>query len=121
MRRERKIYGGKKGTAGTIKQNRLTHGFMCNEKNHGCNEKIQLKCFKHTTKFIILLISAIFILSNANPILLGVNIKFLEKIEFSPPPDAEGIPWSFCVTDDDLFIIPDYKEGSESTKEMADS
>jgi hypothetical protein len=104
MRRESKVYGGK-GNAGTFKKERLTYGCKCNEKN-------QFKCFKHTTKFIILLISAIFILSNANPILLGVNIKFLEQLEISQEGESLLKPKAFCITDDGIFIIPDYEAGN---------
>jgi hypothetical protein len=102
MRQEKTVYGAK-GNAGTFEQERLSH---C------CKEKNQVKCFKHTTKFIILLISAIFILSNANPILFGVNIKFLKKIEISQEGEPLLKPKAFCLTDDGIFIITDYGAGN---------
>jgi hypothetical protein len=42
--------------------------------------------------------------------LLGVNIEFLGKMEISqsPLPDV----WDFCVTDDEMVIIPDYRAGN---------
>lgn len=62
--------------------------------------------------FIIFQLSLIlFIFLNANSG-WGVDVKLTEKIEFSPETELPLNPKSFCVTEDELFIIPDYSAGN---------
>jgi 6-phosphogluconolactonase (cycloisomerase 2 family) len=42
----------------------------------------------------------------------GQNVKFVEKIEFSSETELPLRPKAFCVTEDEVFIIPDYHEGN---------
>lgn len=70
------------------------------------------KFVKLTAKYIALL-SIIFIFFSTNALLLSQDVKLIEKIEFStetelPSPGVYG----FCVTDDELVIIPDYEAGN---------
>ena len=44
--------------------------------------------------------------------ILGFNIKLIKKIKLSQETTLLGNPWSFCVTEDKLFLIPDYKTGN---------
>lgn len=45
-------------------------------------------------------------------ILPGFSIKFIEKSEISPGAELLLKPQDFCVTGDDLFIIPDQEAGN---------
>ncbi|MFC2146173.1 6-bladed beta-propeller [Acidobacteriota bacterium] len=60
---------------------------------------------KRKVKFVVFL-SILFIFFNASPV-GGQNVKLIEKIKFSQslPPDVRD----FCLTDDELVIIPDYQ------------
>jgi len=77
-------------------------------------------------KWGILLLATLFIFVTANT-LSGGSIKFIKKLEFSPQvqsPESPGKPelplnpWSFCVTDDELFMIPDYPAGNVKIYEV---
>ncbi len=63
---------------------------------------------------LITVLLVVLMLLGINP-LVGVNkpgIQFIEKIEFSPESESPLVPRAFCVTDDELFIIPDYQSGN---------
>lgn len=66
---------------------------------------------KHVKKSTILF-SIVFILLITNTI-FGSNIKIelVERIEFSPGEEPPPRPWAFCVTEDQLFIIPNGDAG----------
>jgi hypothetical protein len=64
---------------------------------------------KRKVKFVVCL-SILFIFFNAS-LGWGQNVRFVEKIEFSGA-ELPLKPKSFCVTDDQLFIIPDYQAGN---------
>jgi hypothetical protein len=62
--------------------------------------------------FIIIQLSLIlFLFLNASPG-WGGDVKLIEKIEFSPGSELPLKPKSFCVTEDEVFIIPDYQAGN---------
>ena len=59
--------------------------------------------------FIVLVICFTFM--NLKPI-WGQNVKLIEKIKFSPDTELPLKPKAFCVTEDEVFIIPDYQAGN---------
>jgi hypothetical protein len=60
-------------------------------------------------KVILLMLSTIlFYTSNT----FGVNLKYLEKIDFASEVELLSTPYSFCVTDDELYMIPDPEAGN---------
>ncbi len=62
---------------------------------------------KLKVKFFILLV--IFFLTGN---VFGIKVELVERIKIT---DGEGFPakpWSFCVTKDETFIVPDYYEGT---------
>ena len=64
------------------------------------------------TAFPVLAI--LFILLSATA-LVGVDEKLPSTIEFSPNTPVSHLPqnpWAFCVTDDEIFMIPDYEAGN---------
>jgi hypothetical protein len=65
----------------------------------------------HTAIFIAL-ISILFIFLNGNAVVWGADFNLSEEIQIS---EVEGeLPQkfvSFCVTNEELFLIPDFKEG----------
>ena len=88
-----------------------------------CLEKNRLR---HKTTFLILLIAVFFILSNASGTLLSAgDIKFIEKVKLANTPEPLQYSWAFCVTDDELVIIPDFQAGNikiyEGNGEFLDS
>jgi hypothetical protein len=56
-------------------------------------------------------LAIVFIALNITTV-LGFNIKLIKKTKLSQENTLLGNPWSFCVTEDDLFLIPDYKAGN---------
>ena len=44
-----------------------------------------------------------------NTVVISKSIHLIERIEFSSKSALPISPWDFCVTDDELFIIPDYR------------
>ena len=60
-------------------------------------------------KCLVLAMAALFILFNTNSFLLGAKIEGIEIITFAPGIDQEPLleAVDFCVTDDELFVIPD--------------
>lgn len=61
-------------------------------------------------KFIIPFLSILFILLNAN-VVIGRSVELGEKFELSQEPEQLIYPRDFCVTEDELIIIPDYRAG----------
>lgn len=59
----------------------------------------------------LILLSIVLIIFSTNPI-FGYDVKLIEKIEFSPEAELPSILLSFCVTEDELIIIPDIQEGN---------
>jgi len=64
------------------------------------------------TAIFIALLTILFIFINGNAVVLGQKVQPPEKIEFSPGSELPLEPRSFCVTDDQVFIIPDYQAGN---------
>jgi hypothetical protein len=60
---------------------------------------------------IFVIFGIIFFGSNT-VVVLGVNLRPLGELEISPEPEPLQELWAFCVTEDKLFIIPDYKAGN---------
>lgn len=54
----------------------------------------------------------VFVLVACTNALLSNNIKLIERIEISPEPEPLLKTHSFCVTDDGIFIVPDYQAGN---------
>ena len=75
------------------------------------------KFVKHTAKYIALL-SIIFIFFSTNALLLGQGVKLIEKIKFSPETELPLKSIAFCVTEDEVFIIPDYQAGNIKVYEI---
>ncbi len=76
---------------------------------------------EQTTKRVTVpLLLVVLMLLGINP-LYGANtpdIKFIEKIEFSPGTELPLVPRDFCVTEDGLFIIPDQQTGNVKIYEI---
>ncbi len=66
---------------------------------------------KPKAKFITLFLVILLICFSRNS-LVGSNIKLLEEIKIPPGPESLKKSISFCVIDDELFIIPDYGAGN---------
>ena len=69
------------------------------------------KFVKHTAKFIAFL-TILLIFFSTNALLVGQGVKLIERFEISAEPEPLLDVWSFCVTDDELVMIPDYKAGN---------
>lgn len=72
------------------------------------------KFVKHTAKFIAFL-AILFIFFSTNALLLGQSIKLIDEIKFLSGLEETQLPLdtkSFCVSEDQLFIIPDYRSGN---------
>lgn len=63
---------------------------------------------------LIALFSILFIFINGNAVVLGEDVKYLEKEKTYISQEQETLinPLAFCITDDELFIIPDYGAGN---------
>jgi hypothetical protein len=42
----------------------------------------------------------------------GQDIQLTETIKVDPTANLQVTPWSFCVTEDELFLLPDYQAGT---------
>lgn len=63
---------------------------------------------KCVTLFLAVLL---IVFTTATPPVFGSDIKLVERIEFSSGESPQG-PWAFCVTEDEIFIIPDPEIGN---------
>lgn len=45
-------------------------------------------------------------------VLWGIDAKLIEKVQLSTGMETLRSPWSFCVTEDEMLIIPDFPEGN---------
>ncbi len=64
-------------------------------------------------KVVVILVGLIVFSTLGIPnVLWGFRIELRERIKTPNDREFPANPWSFCVTEDDVFIIPDYKEGN---------
>ncbi len=59
----------------------------------------------------LMLVTALFFLFLAPAGVFGVSLEFVETITVDPKIKFPEQPWSFCVTEDGFFLVPDTQSG----------
>jgi len=69
--------------------------------------------------FIVILFAVTLVVNTNSIVGADVNVKLQQKIRFLPQSELPPKPRTFCVTEDELFILPDHKAGNIKIYEKA--
>ncbi|MGD2090837.1 MAG: hypothetical protein PVH61_31985 [Candidatus Aminicenantes bacterium] len=79
-----------------------------NFENVHLNNKKVAKPVRRTLAAFTTLVFSVFFLFQSADLGYGFSIQLAGKIEFADKSELQTIPISFCVTEDGLYLIPDY-------------